>query len=237
MKLSHLLSHCLLTAAITPHLPALALPTIGSLSATEHPHVEVVSKPPFKVSTFGLCEAPQNADAFPSNPVPVEAQTCFDVQQFTATSNTPITAGTCSGFSVAFGPMGGLKLNMDTVELLAEWGDEPLNPRNCANARVAAVGWGALCTSKACATAEWEKIGGPTQSKGVWNPTFKRCDLQVGFGVAKKIYKTLNLEIIATQLVNGQPVRKLTKGTIRLSRNNGQCVTLPAQPPLKREPK
>jgi hypothetical protein len=180
-----------------------------------------------------LCEAPQNADANPSSPVPVEPSACYDIQTFSAMSNTPSTGASCGGFTVAFGPLGDLKPYLDNVTLAADWGDIALDAGNCAKAHVAAVAWGARCSDDACTSAQWEKIGGPSRRKGTWNSTSQVCYIGLSFSGAGKKYKTLNLDVIATSLENGQDVRKRAKGTITARRGNGTCASLPAKPATK----
>ncbi len=106
--------------------------------------------------------------------------------------------------------------------LRADWGDTPLTAANCAQAKVAAVGWGARCTNDACTTAEWEKIGGPQRRGGYWNSNSKQCYIEVGFNSTAK-YKTLNIDVIATLPEDGKMVRKRAKGWIYVSHPNGKC--------------
>jgi hypothetical protein len=221
---------CVIAAAYALHLPAFAEPVKGSLSATERPLGDLAKQPPVKAASYGLCNAPQNADAFPSSPVPVEPSKCHNSQKFSATSSTPSTGGSCGGFTVAFGPMGDLKPYLDGVTLAADWGDVALTAANCASARLAAVGWGARCTDDACTSAQWEKIGGPQQRKGTWNATNQKCYMPLTFASADKKYKTLNLDIIATVVENGQTVRKRAKGTITVRRGNGKCFSADKSP-------
>lgn len=225
---------CLIAAALAVHSAARAEPAKASLSTTERPQAGVVTKPPLKLGNFGLCDFPQNAHAFPSSPVPVVAEQCADVQTFVATSAKPITGAYCGGFLVAFGPMGDLKPYLDDIALQADWGDEPPNEANCASATVAAAAWGARCTNKLCTTGEWEKIGATFHTKGTWNAISKTCYLGFSFTSSKKQFRTLNLEIVATQVENGQTVRKRAKGTIIAQRGNGQCFGAKV-PPLKRK--
>lgn len=96
---------CLLISAIGLHIPALA--GRGKWAASERPLDDVVKQGPLKASsTYGMCSGPQNADAFPSSPVPVEAGQCDNSQTFSATSDGPSTGDGCGGFTVAFGPKG-----------------------------------------------------------------------------------------------------------------------------------
>lgn len=229
---------CLLASAIGLHFPALA--GRGKWAAGEQPLDDVMKQgPPKASSTYGMCNGPQNADAFPSSPVPVEAGQCDNSQTFSATSDGPSTGDGCGGFTVAFGPKGALRPNLKHVILKAEWGDVPLTAANCASAKIAAVGWGERCTDRADATApslatactstQWEKIGGPTQGKGFWNTTSQVCYVSAQVKSSDKRYKTLNIDIIATVVESGKTVRKRAKGTIRASYPNGKCFSTPAE--------
>jgi len=198
----------------------------ASWAATERPLGDDVGQALPKALSHGLCEAPQNADANPSSPVPVVPVPCYDQQIFSAASNTPSTGASCGGFTVAFGPMGDLKPYLDHVTLSADWGDIALTQANCAKARIAAIGWGARCTDDACTLAQWERIGGPKQRKGFWNTTSQVCYIGVSFSSVGKRYKTLNLDVIATVDENGKAERKRAKGTITAQRGNGTCATV-----------
>lgn len=226
---------CFLASAIGLHIPALAQP--GKWAASETPLDDVAKQGPVKAtSTYGMCSGPQNADAFPSRPVPVEAEKCRNSQTFSATSAGPSTGDGCGGFTVAFGPQGNLRPNLKHVILKGEWGDVPLTAANCASAKIAVVGWGARCTDHAddsCTSTQWEKIGGPTQGKGFWNTTSQVCYVSAQVSSTDKRYKTLTMDIIATVVENGKTVRKRAKGTIRASYPNGQCVSTPAKPARK----
>jgi hypothetical protein len=92
------------------------------------------------------------------------------------------------------------------------------------------VGWGARCSDDACTSAQWEKIGGPQQRKGTWNATSQVCYVPITFASGSKKYKTLNLDIIATVVENGQTLRKRAKGTIMVRRGNGHCVSIDKAP-------
>jgi len=226
-------SVCLLAITIVLPIASLAAP-MGSPTETPLPDVEKQPPPP---ATYGLCNAPQNADAFPSSPVRVVPGTCHNTQQYTATSPGPSTGGSCGGFTVAFGPMGDLNPNLNhSITLRAEWGDTALTAANCAKAKVAAVGWGARCTNDACTTAEWEKIGGPKQKTGTWNTTSNTCYTLVQFNSSDKKFKTLNVDIIATLPEGGKTVRKRAKGFIYVSHPNGKCLSTSVKPTRKETP-
>ena len=236
---------CLLAGAIG--LPTPALAGRGKWAASETPLDDVVKQGPLKASSsYGMCSGPQNADAFPSSPVPVEEEKCHNSQTFSATSAGPTTGDGCGGFTVAFGPQGNLRPNLKHVILKGEWGDVPLTAANCASAKIAVVGWGARCTDHAdqtapslgtaCTSTKWEKIGGPTQGKGFWNTTSQVCYVSAQVSSTDKRYKTLTMDIIATVVENGKTVRKRAEGTIRASYPNGQCVSTPAKPARKEKP-
>jgi hypothetical protein len=180
--------------------------------------------PPLK-ATYGLCDAPQNADDFASSPVSVTAGKCDNTQQFSSTSVQPSTGGACGGYTVAFGPLGDLKPFLDRGNLIADWGDAPLTGAQCAKARVAAIGWGARCINAACTEAEWQKLGDAKQRAGTWNPNSKVCYICTNFYSSDTKFRTLNLDIIATLDQNGTLVRKRAKGTIIASHPNGKCYS------------
>jgi len=213
---------CSIALALAFHGAAVAAPVTESVG--ERPQGEAPKRVPPKAATYGMCDAPQNADNFPSNPVPLVAGKCENSQTFTATSAGPSTGGQCGGFTVAFGPLGDLKPQLDRVHLKAEFG-ETLTAAQCASAKVAAVGWGAKCTNDSCTTAAWEKIGGPTQKSGTWHSTSQKCFLEIRFYRHKIKHKTLNLDVIATVVENGKAVRKRAKGTIYVERGNGKCFS------------
>ncbi len=216
-------SVCLLAITIVLPIASLAAPP-GAPTETPLPDVGTAPQPP--KAMYGLCSGPQNADAFPSSPVAVEAGPCHNAQQYTATSPGPSTGGSCGGFTVAFGPMGDLKPSLNhSIKLRAEWGDTALTAANCTKAKVAAVGWGARCTNDACTTAEWEKIGGPKQKTGTWNATSNTCDTLIQFNSSDKKFKTLNIDIIATLPEGVHTVRKRAKGFISVSHPNGKCLS------------
>jgi hypothetical protein len=54
--------------------------------------------------------------------------------------------------------------------------------------------------------------------------------VSVAFASANKKYKTLNLDIIATLIEDGKPVRKRAKGTMHVKRGNGKCPTATYKP-------
>jgi hypothetical protein len=187
---------------------------------------DVAKRTPPEAATYGLCNAPQNAEAFPSTPLRVQSDQCFNFQKVSATSNMPSPDATCGGFTMALGPLGDLKPHLQRVKLSAEWGDVALSAENCASASLAAVGWGARCSDDACTSAKWEKIGGPQQRAGTWNTASQVCYLGVTFTSTNKKYKTLNLDVIATLVESGESVRKRAKGTIRARVANGKCSSL-----------
>ncbi len=224
---------CAIVVTVALHGLALAKPETGQ-SISETPLGDVMKPSTLTMHSYGLCNTPQNADAFPRRPVTLVAGGCEDWQAYTATM--PSTSVGCGGFTVAFGPMGDLKPYLDRVKLTAEWGDTPLTEAQCSKATLAAVAWGARCTDRGCASGEWEKIGsGPKQrSGGSWSSVSKNCHLRLDFVSTGKRYSTLNLDIIATLKEGAQTVRKSAMGTIYVSKFNGKCVTLPANPEVRK---
>ncbi len=204
-----------------------AAPTdLSALASGERPQATQAGPAP-TMSTFGLCTGPQNALDFAASPVPVTEDRCTLRQRFSATSVAPSNApGSCGGYSVAFGPMGDLRRDMKTVRLTAEWGDAPIASANaCATAKLAAVAWGYRCDNDACTQGGWEKIELQRQTQGSWSSTSQSCTLRLAFGGADNRYKTLNLDVITSQMVNGSRVRKRAKGTIEVERGNGRCFS------------
>ena len=210
------------------HPPVTAEPAKPGIS--ERPAGQMPKQAPPKQATYGLCSGPQNADAFPSDPVPVTPGNCDNYQRYVATSVKPSTGGSCGGFAVAFGPMGDLRPFLDQINLTADWGDTPLTEAQCAKAKVAAIGWGARCLDDQCNDAEWEQLGAPKQRAGFWNSNSKVCYISVNFVSSDKKFKTLNLDIIATVEENGKAVRKRAKGTIYASHPNGKCFKATTKP-------
>jgi hypothetical protein len=204
----------------------MAEPVKGSGSTAERPKTGAKPPPP---PTYGLCDLPQNPDSFPSSPVTVEQDQCSWFQHYSAKSQTPTTGGSCGGFTVVFGQTGDLKPHLNRVNLKAEWDDEPLTAKNCVNASLAAVAWGERCSDDACTSANWEKIGGPKLSKGTWQGA-QGCYFYSKFISINKKYRTLNLDIIASVIEDGKPVRKRAKGTIHVKRGNGKCVSVDQKP-------
>lgn len=221
---------CWLFAVIAHASAAAELTTSGNLS--EQPNDGVIKTPPLHQNWYGLCNAPQNADAFPENPILVIAGPCENYQEYSSTGPSA-TSSNCGGYTVAFGPKGNLKPNLNRITLWADWGDTPLTQAQCAKAKLAAVAWGARCANDVCSrpgNANWEKVGtGPKQRSGTWNSVSNVCYIGVNFVSTNKKYVTLNVDIIATLEENGQQVRKLAQGKIHAGYPNGKCVSLPAK--------
>ena len=207
--------------------PARSAPLSGTLQASERPQL-TTTRPPYSAATYGLCSAPQNADAFPSGPVPVETTRCEFIQRFSATSAAPSSGASCGGYTVAFGPMGDLKRAMKSVTLSAGWGDAPLTAATCPGARLAAVAWGYRCDNEACSAGAWERIGSPRSVPGSWNGNTQSCSMPLSLGGAGHSYSTVNIDVIASLIQNGSPVRKRAKATIEARRGNGQCFSASA---------
>ena len=214
---------CVLTLCVSAGVHA-APSDLRRLSAAERPHIATTA-PNYQAATYGLCSAPQNADAFPSSPVPVVETDCHYTQKFEATSAGPSHGGSCGGYTVVFGPMGDLKRTMSTTTLSAAWADAPLTSGTCASARIAAAAWGYRCDDDACSTGAWQRIGAPTSKKGTWHANNQTCGLAVSFGGVNHRYKTLNIDIIASRMENGSSVRKRASGKIEVRRGNGKCVS------------
>lgn len=221
---------CFVFAVIAWHFPALAAPTTDE-KASEQP-TGVIRRPPPHQNWYGLCNAPQGGDAFPEHPVLVVEGPCEDYQEYSSAGSTE-TIQSCGGYTVAFGPKGNLKPNLNRITLWAEWADAPLTQAHCAKAKLAAVAWGARCPNDVCTRngdANWETIGtGPKQRSGTWNSVSKVCYIGVNFVSANKKFVTLNVDIIATLEENGRQVRKFAKGRIHAGYPNGTCVSLPAK--------
>lgn len=200
------------------------------MTSGERPQVGT-APPPATVALYGLCQAAQNADDFPSSPVPVVETACHYEQRFTATSAGPSYGGTCGGYTVVLGPLGDLKTNVRSHTLVAEWGDAPpTSATACANARIAATAHGFRCSNDACSTGAWERIDLPRRMSGTWSAGSQKCSLSLGFGIAERRYNTLNLDIITEQLQGANMVRKRAKGTIVSKRGNGKCFSASQQP-------
>ena len=58
---------------------------------------------------------------------------------------------------------------------------------------------------------------------GVWHSNSQTCSVRLSFGGTLQRYRTLNLDIIATQLVDNNVVRRRAKGTIHVRR--GKCFS------------
>lgn len=205
--------------------------TLGTGAASERPYTLSEVEAHTQLATFGLCTAPQNADDLPTNPVAIEEDSCDVFQKFESTSAGPSNGGSCGGHTVAFGPMGDLKLNWKRYVLKAYWGEQELTQAQCTNARLSAVAWGARCMNADCSSTQWEKIGAGFQSKkGVWSTNSNRCFLEHQFSNGENHYKTLNIDVIATLQEGSQAVRKRAKATIRAEKGNGKCFSTTAEP-------
>jgi hypothetical protein len=230
-QFARLVSLCVVVSSLAVH--GLVLAQIQKEAPSSEQPGDDVSKQPPSTPSYGFCNGPQNADTFPSSPIPVEETKCNFVQKYTATSVGPSTSApiSCGGYTVVFGPKGDLKPNLYHVILAADWGDTPLTSSTCAKAKLAAVAWGERCTNDACTTSTWQKISGPKQRTGSWNATNQACYIGIQFSQKDKDkkYKTLNLDIITTLLENNQTVRKRAKGTITALIGNGKCISAPAQ--------
>lgn len=198
------------------------------LASTERPVPTTSTHPAPTMATFGLCSAPQNADDFASRPVPVQHGQCEDYQEFQATSAQPSNGAQCGGYTVAFGPLGDLKRTWKRYQLKASWGDAPLTAANCATAHLAAAAWGYRCDNTACTAGAWERIEPARSRAGSWNSVSQVCYIELGFVKSNKVYKTLNIDVIATQGSGASAVRKRAKGWIYAGKGNGGCASASA---------
>lgn len=217
--------------ALTVHSAALAAGgTVGVSSSAEQPYGTTAPPTP-TITTYGLCLAPQNADAFPSSPVPLVETQCHFEQTYTATSAGPSHGASCGGFTVAFGPMGDYKTNVRSHSLRAEWADAPITSASaCANARIAATAHGFRCSNDDCSQGAWERIGLPRRVSGNWSANQQKCGLTIAFAIADRRYKTMNLDVYTEKLEGANMVRKRAKGTIHGKRGNGKCFEASVQP-------
>ena len=62
------------------------------------------------------------------------------------------------------------------------------------------------------------------QRSGEWNSATGTCELKIEFARSDKRYQTLSLDIIATQAVNGSPVRQRVKGSIAATGPTVNCL-------------
>ena len=214
-------------AALLVHLAAGGAPQTGTLSSSENP-VPTGTAP--HVATYGLCSGPQNADSFPSNPVPWVETQCEFTQQYHATSPNANYGGSCGGYTVAFGPQGDLKRKRKYLWLVGKWGDAPLTQANCASARVAIAAWGYRCTNAACTTGGWERIGSAKSNKGFWNTTSQVCYLSAQANTGSIDYLTVNIDVIATQGSGSSAVRKRAAASIFNKHPNGKCPSATYSP-------
>jgi hypothetical protein len=210
-------------ALLAVPLAALGAPSTGTLSSSEHPLGAGTA--PLPAATYGLCSGPQNADDFPSSPVPNVETQCEFTQQFHSTSPNASYGGSCGGYTVAFGPKGDLKRKRKYLWLKGEWGDVPLTQANCTTAHIAAASWGYLCTNAACTTGAWERIGAASTKKGFWNTTSQICYVAVQANTGNKDYQTVSIDIIATQGQGRTAVRRRAKASIYNVQPNGKCPT------------
>jgi hypothetical protein len=224
----------LLFVAVAWHVPPLAAPTTDE-GAAEVPG-SIPMKPPPHKNWYGMCNAPQGGEAYPTHPVLVVAAPCENYQEYVSIGmGEPYSS--CGGYTVAFGQQGNLKWDLNRITLRAEWGDDTLTQAQCSKAKITAVAWGARCPNDVCkrgGDSNWELIGtGPTQRSGTWNSVSNACYISANFNSANKKYMTLNLDIIATLEESGRQVRKYAKGTIHAGYPNGKCISLPVKTATK----
>lgn len=206
--------------------------SLGTVLTTERPYTATQVDTAKKLATFGLCDAPQNADDLPTSPVPELEDTCSRYQSFEATSATPSNGGSCGGYTVAFGPMGNLQTDWKRYTLRASYG-EALTQAQCTKARLAAVAWGVRCLNDDCSNTQWERIGTPLSKQGTWGSQ-DRCHLEHQFIDIQHRYKVLNIDVIASLQEGGQTVRKRAHAFIRAEKGNGKCFS--ASQPARQTP-
>lgn len=215
-------------AAFVVCMAASAAPSTGpGLSSSEQP-VATTTAP--IIATYGLCTGPQNADAFPSSPVPVVETQCEYTQKFDATAASPTLGSTCGGFTIAFGQQGDLKRKWKNLWITAKWGETPPTQAQCANSYLAAAAWGYLCTNAACTSGAWERIGPAKKIHGTWNSTSQTCHLSIITSTGKKDYLTANMDVIATQGQGSAAVKKRAAASIYNHTPNGKCPSATYQP-------
>ena len=210
--------------ALVVSLATPAAPQTGTVSSSEQPVSPGLAP---HLATYGLCSGPQNAEAFPSSPVPVVETQCEYTQQYHATSPNAGYGGSCGGYTVAFGPKGDFKRKRKNLWLVAEWGDAAPTQANCASAHLAAAAWGYLCSDAACSSGAWERIGTAKTAHGTWNTVSQVCYLSINanVGPTPKDYSTVNIDVIATQGSGRSAVRKRAKASIHNNQPNGKCPT------------
>jgi len=173
-----------------------------------------------------FCSGPQNADAFPSKPVRVTTTQCHYYQQYEATSPTANYASSCGGYTVAFGPKGGLKHPQHGHDIWVRWGDTAPTAATCAAAHVEGIAWGYRCGDKKCATGDWEQIGTAKSGSGNWNTVSKVCYNELVF-VAKpeSDYLTISVDARAYRQQGATKTPKRVKVKIYAYRHTGKCVS------------
>jgi hypothetical protein len=220
-------------AVLVASLAVAAAPQTGAtLSSSETP-VSAGTKP--FVATYGLCSGPQNADAFPSSPVPVVETQCDFTQEFHATAVKVEPDASCGGFTITFGPKGDLKRKWKYLWLTGKWGDTPPTQATCSTSYIAAAAWGYLCANAECTSGAWERIGTAKKVQGTWNSTSQVCYLSVGANTGSKDYSTVTMDVIATQGTGTAKVYKRAAGSIHNQRPNGKCFST-TYTPQRRSP-
>jgi hypothetical protein len=173
-----------------------------------------------------FCSGPQNADAFPSNPVLVKTDQCHHYQQYESTSPTTNYNSGCSGYTVAFGSKGGLKHPVDGHTLWVDWGDTPPTAASCASSHVEGIAWGYRCGDRGCRTGDWEQIGAAKSDAGNWNSNSKVCYVGVNF-ISKpdSDYLTVSVDARAYRQQGETRTPKKVKVKIYAYRHTGKCVS------------
>ena len=178
-----------------------------------------------------FCTGPQNAEAFPSKPVPVTETKCHLYQQYEATSPTTSYASSCGGYTVAFGPKGDLKHPADGLNVWVRWGDTAPTAASCKTSHVEGIAWGYQCNDKACASGKWEQIGTAQGDAGNWNTVSKICYNEIVFNAPPDSnYSTISVDARAYQQQGAAKTPKRVKVKIYAYRHTGQCISIPAKP-------
>jgi len=181
-----------------------------------------------------FCSGPQNADAFPSKPVLVVTTQCHHYQQYESTSPTTNYGSGCGGYTVAFGPKGGLKHPVHGHDIRVNWGDTAPTAATCAASHIEGIAWGYRCGDRGCRTGDWEQIGNAESGTGNWNSTSKVCYNGLVFTAKPESdYSTISVDARAYQQQGATKTPKKVKVKIYAYRHTGKCVSLPGNPSSK----
>ena len=95
----------------------------------------------------------------------------------------------------------------------------------CASAHLAFAGWGYRCDNAASSVGAWERIGVAQGRKGTWSTAGQVCLLALGANAVSKDYKTLTIDVIATQGQGASAACKRASAKIYAQRGNGKCFS------------